>query len=814
MTDNQITEIIQQWFLDDDNSCEKLFVSQTQNTTKSFIAMRLINTYGLYKKDAKYKMDFECALRNYLLSFGTSIVIPDYKIIDTDYFGLIQNGTGGRINAHYSLPSYVNFQFARKVFECIKCKREEISYSCFLNPYIYHLTNKQFRMFKSVEQQLAVMGALRTPSGYTALVAMSTGGGKSLMTYTLAYQVFNSLTVVVVPTISLMLDQYRNAERIIKPTLPNEIMYYYSGCNVDEVVNAITQKQIRLLFLSPETIIKNRRVRDSLLSAAVDGYFKNLVVDEAHIVVEWGSSFRMDFQCLDAIRKQLVKNNPELRTFLFSATFSKKTIDDLKNFYSDKRHWVEIRLDALRSELHFDIIRSRSRSEKSNRIMELVCKLPHPIIIYVNTPDDADILQSHLEKIGFNNSRCFTGRTGNAKRKKIIEEWINNKFDIMIATCAFGVGVDKPDVRTVLHTYIPSSPNQYYQECGRGGRDGLACLNAMTYISDDIDAAKSLMQKVLTVEKMSGRWFSMLNSDKTYKRINEVIIDTSVKPNYSDNAVFYTEANNADIAWNVYVILLFRRSDLLSIEKASYVDGKYIFTVKIKNRSILFNDETAKQIISSIRAEEFRCIRSDILELTSALKKVGNVCWSTMFNDVYTLTDEYCAGCNQHDGICKEHANLFPLRKPVSAFALSTTEKIKEIIGGEDEQLILCEGSFLPMIIRLTRAGVDTVVIPDDMSLEINQIDTDNSKLMIMGYKEFFELSREDNSVYLSGSILFCLGDNSKLAEKILLVTSHKQYCRIYLVHQDLDIIGRNKKMSELVNGTCKRDYIIKKGLD
>ena len=272
MTDNQITEIIQQWFLDD-NSCEKLFVLQTQNTTKSFIAMRLINTYVLYKKDAKYKMDFECTLRNYLLSFGTSIVIPDYKIIDTDYFGLIQNGTGGRINAHYSLPLYVNSQFVRKAFECVKCKREEIPYSCFLNPYIYHLTNKQFKTFKSVEQQLAVMGALRTPNGYTALVAMSTGGGKSLMTYTLAYQVCNSLTVVVVPTISLMLDQYRNAERIIKPTSPNEIMYYYSGRNVDEVVNAITQKQIRLLFLSPETIIKNRRVRDSLLSAAGYGYF-------------------------------------------------------------------------------------------------------------------------------------------------------------------------------------------------------------------------------------------------------------------------------------------------------------------------------------------------------------------------------------------------------------------------------------------------------------------------------------------------------------------------------------------------------------
>ena len=325
------------------------------------------------------------------------------------------------------------------------------------------------------------------------------------------------------------------------------LMYYHSGCSADELVCALDKNLVRMLFISPEALIKNTKIQSSIFKANSRGHLKNIVIDEAHMIIEWGTSFRVDFQCLDSFRRLLADDNASLRTYLLSATFSKKTVDNLKNFYSDNGRWIEIRPDTLRKEPRFDIIKCRSYTEKHERIKELVCKLPRPMIIYVNSPDDAETIYGELSESGFDNIRVFTGKTGSAERERIINEWVNDKFDLMIATCAFGVGVDKKDVRTVIHSYVPSGADQYYQECGRGGRDGLPCLSVMLYTDDDIKAAMSMTQKVLTVEKLCGRWFSMLNSRKTNIQLDSIIIDTSVRPDYSDTDPFYVEVNNADI---------------------------------------------------------------------------------------------------------------------------------------------------------------------------------------------------------------------------------------------------------------------------
>ena len=141
----------------------------------------------------------------------------------------------------------------------------------------------------------------------------------------------------------------------------------------------------------------------------------------------------------------------------------------LKKYYSENDNWIEIRCDKLRKEIRYNVIKAKNQGDKTEKLIDSVRLLPHPMIIYVKSPGDADYIYSLLEAEGLKNIRRFTGNTSNAERDAIITDWLDNRFEIMIATCAFGVGVDKKDIRTVLHTYIPENPGKYYQEAGRGG---------------------------------------------------------------------------------------------------------------------------------------------------------------------------------------------------------------------------------------------------------------------------------------------------------------------------------------------------------
>ena len=282
----------------------------------------------------------------------------------------------------------------------------------------------------------------------------------------------------------------------------------------------------------------------------------------------------------------LLMSNPSLRTILLSATFEDKCVDILKNFFAIDNRWIEIRCDALRHEPRFCVIRKRNNQEKEKCIVELVRKLPHPMIVYVARPIDADNIKLLLKNNGINNVRTFTGLTSSSKRKSLINEWVNDKFEIMIATSAFGVGVDKSDVRTVIHTYIPQNANSYYQELGRGGRDRLPCLSIMCLHPEDTTMGRDrISKKVLTPEKIVGRWDSMYNNHRSVRLANnKVLIDTAIKPIYADVDEFDdTPTSDADMNWNVYVLLFLRRHNMISIIEVKIDKGIYMVLIEIKN---------------------------------------------------------------------------------------------------------------------------------------------------------------------------------------------------------------------------------------
>lgn len=204
----------------------------------------------------------------------------------------------------------------------------------------------------------------------------------------------------------------------------------------------------------------------------------------------------------------------------------------------------------------------------------------------------------------------------------------------------------------MLHTYIPENPNKYYQEAGRGGRDGLPCLSTIIYTNQDVDSAFNFVSKVITTEKLIGRWFSMLLSTKTQPLHNsQYMIDTYVKPNYNSDEEFIDLISSQDINWNVYVILFLRRNGFITIDDIQYVNHKYIFYITVLERKILSNNEETFSIIDHVRNNEWKNTEHEFLLMRNNLNKVGKCCWSDMFTKIYRKTSDYCAGCNEHTEI-------------------------------------------------------------------------------------------------------------------------------------------------------------------
>ena len=318
-------------------------------------AERLCHTFEHYWNQEVVSNDVLIALRDFLLTFQTSLEIPEGIIEVNNAFG-IYNDDEGKYYALLDVNARLikHTSFVEKAFPTVQTEppKRTSKYDLHTNAFIYHLTG--YRYFRTEEQKLCVYGALNAPQGYTTLLSMQTGGGKSLVTQALAYAE-KGLTIVVVPTVSLVLDQVRASKNAIHSDFKDEEIFgYYSGAgNISQIRASIEAGKARMLFISPEALIKNAQFTQIIDSANRDGYLRNLVIDEAHLVKTWGDAFRPDYLCLKPWRKNLMIYNPDLRTFLMSATFEDASVKVLKGMFSHDGHWIEIRCDSLRKEPRF-----------------------------------------------------------------------------------------------------------------------------------------------------------------------------------------------------------------------------------------------------------------------------------------------------------------------------------------------------------------------------------------------------------------------------------------------------------------------------
>lgn len=422
--------------------------------------------------------------------------------------------------------------------------------------------------YRSVAQRDSMRSVLTAPPGSTLVLNLPTGSGKSLCFQAPAllktYQ--EGVTVIVVPTTSLALDQ----ERAMEDYLEGEPAAYYSDpSTTQQEINSTIRKNLkrgtqRLLFTSPESL--RGPLISSLYETAYQGYLKMLVIDEAHIVDQWGDEFRPEFQMLAGIRNDLLKvcsGRDAFNTVLLSATVTGPCLDTLETLYGKPGPFEILSAVQLRPEPSYWVLRCNSEEEKQEKVLETLNHVPRPVLLYVTKVDDANKWFTYLKKYGYLRCDHMTGKSRNDDRRQVIKNWREENLDLVVATSAFGLGVDQANVRTVIHACVPENVDRFYQEVGRGGRDGLASLSMLFFTPGDIGTAKGIGRKIITVEKGIKRWKRMFRAAEKLQD-NRLRIPIDIAPGLGKREIDMDSSLNE--AWNIRTLTLMARSRLIELD--------------------------------------------------------------------------------------------------------------------------------------------------------------------------------------------------------------------------------------------------------
>lgn len=392
------------------------------------------------------------------------------------------------------------------------------------------LRRTPYREYRNLSQKAAVRALLTAPDGSTLFVTLSTGTGKSLLFHMMARHLRETSTedvaptvLVLVPTVALAQDHELSASGFPGLEGSRALTGDLRAEARAELVEQFRQGAIPLLFVSPEMALGSFRpvlTECSLPSGhpdrptAAKGRVDAVFVDEAHIVATWGRSFRPELQRIPGLVAGLRRANPKLRTTLLSATVDDDTLTQLRADYrtDEAGPRLEIAERCPRREYDFVEWRFRSRSERDSAVLRIADVLPRPALIYTTRVDHAEALaQSLRESAGFERLACFTGETEPEERRRVIRDWKADRLDLVVATSAFGLGVDKQDVRAVVHACLPEGGSRYYQEIGRAGRDGYqAFAIALAAPEDERLAVQLAVGTTLTLDTARPRWHGLL----------------------------------------------------------------------------------------------------------------------------------------------------------------------------------------------------------------------------------------------------------------------------------------------------------------
>jgi ATP-dependent DNA helicase RecQ len=331
--------------------------------------------------------------------------------------------------------------------------------------------------------------------GRDTLAILPTGGGKSIC-FQIPALALGGLTVVVSPLISLMQDQVDAARaRGLAAACLNSSL---GTAEQEAVRRTIVEGSLRLLYVSPE-----RLDRLSLELCQHRIQTRLLVVDEAHCIAEWGHDFRPSYRKLGRARYRL--GQPQAVALTGSATPVVR--DEIARALRLRRGFA-LHLGSFdRANLWFGAVQVRTEKERLRALLELLRGDDAMALVYAPTRGSTEAVSRALCRAGHRAAPYHAGLT-KSRRAETLEDFLRDQVDVVVATCAFGMGIDKPAVRTVVHWTPPATPEAYYQEAGRAGRDGEFARCVLLWRPADTDLHRRQLDVTFPARRLLQRiWY-------------------------------------------------------------------------------------------------------------------------------------------------------------------------------------------------------------------------------------------------------------------------------------------------------------------
>jgi ATP-dependent DNA helicase RecQ len=634
--------------------------------------------------------------------------------------------------------------------------------------------------WRSQAQREASWEALTAPPNSTLLVGLPTGAGKSLV-YQVCAAFEVGLTVVVVPTVALGLDQIKALANSPLAQSHNPRLYT-SDAHASDVLESVKSRYCRLLVTSPEAIVFGK-LHDVLSTMAEEGWLARFVIDEAHIVDSWGASFRVEFQLLTARLREWRSASPTgLKTLLLSATFGPGTTHILRGLFADTyAPWNEYIIQRLRPEIHyFSPCTAMDEQSQVNAVTEALLRLPRPAILYLTERNHAVEWFKRLRQIGLRRIECFHGETRPAERTRILDAWRADQIDLVVATSAFGMGVDKPDVRAVVHACFPENIDRYYQEVGRGGRDGAPSTAIAIWTRKDRNTGGGMGPRLLSDgQKIRERWAAMWHESKPSLDPGLRQLPLRASPNYKLHERTYGES----ITWNKRLLLMMERANILRIESLAserdpVVSEEFHEWASVRMlRSTVLLEEQLPDLLATCRSEELAHLKVGRRRLDELLSSRVPAC--RLLRDHYgRSTRRTCGSCEHCRAEPEARAGLAPM---VLHLNRPATTPLVDIVYGPSTTSTRDQGQIILALRRAVQDGlVSRFFAMSSFALKVKALLEEAASLSNTPYR-LDPLQADTAQAVRSDEAVICLHDQV-LSGHATLLHSHGSLCAHWIL--------------------------------